>query len=153
MKRTVLFASIALLFLAGCSHKEDDKIYHSFADHIWYRWNILQFEVPVEKGDQPFNVVFFTYHTMDYPYDSLSFNMVMTAPSGEERIRECTIRIRDQKGQFTGTFLGDSCERKIILSREMVFTKEGFLRIELENLVPRPRTPGLCGVGIRLEKP
>lgn len=138
--------------LWGCSGERNDEVYHSFPDKTWHRFNLLQFEIPVEAGTKPVNVVFFARHDKSYPYDSLAFNMIMKTPSGEERVREFRLKVKDPEGNFLGTFQGDSCEIKLFLRKEMVVGQDGMLFIELENLVPRMRTTGLYGVGIRLEK-
>lgn len=75
--------------------------------------------------------------------------MIMNTPSGEERIKEYSFRIR-RDGSFTGKCTGDSCEAVISLKKEMFFSSGGILRIEIENLVPRLETKNLLGVGIRL---
>jgi gliding motility-associated lipoprotein GldH len=153
MKRALFQISLLMAFLAGCAPDKGYQAYHMFPDKTWHRFNILQFEIPVNKSDRPVNVVFFARHDREYPYDSLAFNMIMKMPSGEERTRECRIKIKDRSGKFIGTFTGDSCEMTFILKKELNIPENGMLMVELENLVPRMRTPGLYGVGIRLEKP
>ena len=153
MKKSIFALFLAVAAFAGCTKHERYQIYHPFTDHTWYRFNILQFEIPVGNETDPVNVVFFTRVGKDYPYDSLAFNMVMKTPAGEERVKEYRLRIRDREGKFTGDFRGDSCEMSMVLKKEIVLGKEGTLTVELENLVPRLRTTGLYGVGIRLEAP
>ncbi len=153
MKKSIFLLILAVTVIAGCKKNERYQIYHPFEDHTWYRFNILQFEIPVVNGTDPVNLVFFTRIGKDYPYDSLAFNMVMKTPAGEERVKEYRLRIRDREGKFTGSFSGDSCEMSMVLKKEIVLGKEGTLTVELENLVPRLRTTGLYGVGIRLEAP
>ncbi len=153
MKRCVTYAVLFMALVAGCARDEGFQVYHRFTDHIWYRFNILQFEIPVQKTEKPVNLVFFARHDREYPFDSLAFNLVMKVPGGGERIRECRIRVKDTRGNFLGTFQGDSCEMTCMLARDMLIPSDGVLTVELENLVPRMRTTGLYGVGIRLEKP
>jgi gliding motility-associated lipoprotein GldH len=153
MKRTLVYISLLLVFIAGCARDEGYQVYHTFPDKTWHRFNTLQFEIPVNKSHRPVNVVFFARHDREYPFDSLAFNMIMKMPSGEERTRECRIKIKDRSGKFIGTFSGDSCEMTFILKKELNIPEDGILTVELENLVPRMRTTGLYGVGIRLEKP
>lgn len=152
-----LHAILYLTLLAGlftaCSEDKGNQVYHPLPDRTWYRFNILRFELPVEMSNQPVNLEFYTYHDRNYAFDTLSFNMVLTAPDGAERIRECRIRMKDENGAYTGTFVGDSCEKTLILTRDMVISTDGLLVVELENLIPRVRTEGLRGIGIRLAKP
>ena len=154
MKRTLLILTMFTAVLFGCSSDRPMyELYRSFPDKTWHRFNILQFEIPVKSNPNPFNVIFFARHTRDYLYDSLAFNMIMKTPAGEEMIREVHVRVKNSQGAFIGTFAGDSCEITTYLKKDMIINKDGKLVIELENLIPRMENPGLCGVGIRLEKP
>jgi gliding motility-associated lipoprotein GldH len=153
MKHKFFFLLLFIAAITGCRSDNATRVYHRFPDRTWYRFNILQFEVPVKGNGEPVNVVFFASLGRDYPFDSLAFNMVMKTPSGEERIKECSIHVKDRSGKFLGTFTGDSCEMSLMLKKDLVPANDGILSVELENLVPRMRTVGLNGVGIRLEKP
>lgn len=144
---------LCVIAIAGCTSDNTTQVYHRFQDRTWYRFNILQFEVPVEAGGESVNVVFYASIGEDYPYDSLAFNMLMKTPDGEERIKEYSMHVKDRSGKFIRPFTGDSCEMTLMLKKEMVPAKTGMLTVEIENLVPRMRTTGLNGVGIRLEKP
>ena len=153
MKKRLFLLILSIASITGCKTDVEYRVYHRFPDRTWYRFNILQFEMPVERTETPVNVVFFASIGKDYPYDSLAFNMVMKTPDGEERVKECSMHVKDQAGKFLAPFSGDSCEMRFMLRKEIVFGKEGLMTIELENLLPRMRTTGLNGVGIGLEKP
>jgi hypothetical protein len=95
-------------------------------------------------------VFFFANHTRDYEFDNLAFNMIMTTPSGEERIKEYKFLLKDKTGGFTGTCYKDSCTASIALKKGLRLEKKGMLRIEIETLVPRLQINALLGVGVRL---
>jgi len=147
---TYIYALLILMmvFVNACSNRKKEY-YHSFRDHTWKRFDILNFQIPIEKTGVPFDFLFFAHPTKDFEFDNLNFNMVMTTPSGEERIREYNFPIKNFN-TFYGTCTGDSCEEVIPLKTGMVFTDKGILKIEIENLVPRLETRGLLGVGIRM---
>ena len=141
---------LALLILSACSKENDYVIYHRFPAHSWYRYNILQFEIPLELTEKPYDVYFFVNHTKQYAFDNLDFNMIMTTPAGEERIKEYHFPIRRKDGGIIGECTGDSCSVSIPLKKEIYFSGQGILKIEIENLVPRLEIKGILGVGIRL---
>jgi hypothetical protein len=107
--------------------------------------------VPIEKTEKPYDISFFASCSKDFEYEELDFNMVMTTPSGEERIKEYQLRVKDKSGKFLGEFSGDSCVLFVSLKNGLTISKKGILKIEIENLIPRMETPGLFGVGIRLK--
>lgn len=139
-----------LISFSGCRKETDYILYHSFENQSWYRFNKIQFEIPMERTDRSYDIFIFARHKTDYEFDNLDFNMVMTTPSGEERIREYHFAIKDRTGNFIGKCAKDTCEASIPLKKEIRFQKKGLLKIEIENLVPRLETKGVLGIGIRL---
>jgi gliding motility-associated lipoprotein GldH len=153
MTKIIITGLLLSGLLLSCTRSRSVEQYISFPDSTWYRFNKMNFELPVRPSGKAASIVFFTRCTRDFPYTTLDFNMVMDSPSGEERIKEDHLAIKDTDGNFKGTFQGDSCYMEIILVKSLQITEKGLLRIELENLVPRVKTPGLLGVGIRIDYP
>lgn len=153
MKRmNYLVFLLGLILLTGCRQENPDGFYYPFKNHSWQRFNILKFEIPVKPSDHPITVVFFARHNQDFPYQSLDFNMIMNTPSGEERIREFQLNIRNDDDKVISDCEKGICEASLALKKDLYINKEGILLIELENLIPRMETPGLLGVGIRIRK-
>jgi len=144
----ILF-SILLLSLFSCSENDDLISYHKFTDQVWPRYNILHFEIPVDVSENNYDVSMIIRHTKEYEFDYLDFNMLMTTPSGEERIKEYHINVKKRDGGFTGRCTIDSCEIITFLRKDLMLSK-GTLIIELENLVPRLEVKGLLSLSIRL---
>lgn len=142
----------ALILFSGCRQDDPDGVYYPFKEHSWQRFNILKFELPVKQSERPYKVVFFARYDQDFPYPSLDFNMVMNTPTGEERISEFQLKIKDADDHFLGTCDQGIYEGSVILNKELYLNKGGMLLIEVENLIPKMETPGLLGVGIRLQK-
>lgn len=137
--------------ITGCFGRRTQEVYYPFKDKIWYRFNNLSFELPVKKTGKSYDVVFYIRLTREFEYQTFEFNMVMNTPSGEERIREYHIDVKDRSGNFLGKAEGDSLTAQVFLRKEITFSKEGTLRIEIENLIPKMRTYGILGAGVRLE--
>jgi gliding motility-associated lipoprotein GldH len=149
--KKIVFSLGVLMILAvfGCSDNNDVIVYHKFNNQIWTRFDILSFKIPVNPSEKTYDVSLFVHHTAEFEFDYLDFNMIMTTPSGEERINEYKVPIKKKDGGFIGKFERNSCEVTIALKKEIKLTK-GFLSLEIENLVPRLQVKGLVGVGIRL---
>jgi gliding motility-associated lipoprotein GldH len=146
----VLLILLASMFSA-CKNDHDYVIYHKFNNQVWKRFNYLQFELPIETSKDNYDVSFFAHITKEYEYNNLDFNMIMTTPSGEERIKEYHIDIKKKEGTFLGSFVNDSCEYTIPLKKGLNLSK-GVLTLQLENLIPRLETTGILGVGVRLHR-
>jgi gliding motility-associated lipoprotein GldH len=137
----------------GCTRPGSGEIreYISFENNSWYRFRILSFNLPIEKPGKTYDIHFYAYYTQEFEFENLDFNMIMKTPSGEERIREYQVKIRNRDGSFTNECKSDSCEATVVLKSELSITRSGILRIELENLIPRMEINGLKGVGILLK--
>jgi len=148
----ILFAFLLMTgLITACTRPAPVEQYISFPDSTWYRFNKMNFELPVRPSETSADIILFARVTRDFPYGTLEFNMIMDNPSGEERIREGHLDVRGADGNFKGRFEGDSCYLETVLVRNFMVTEKGLIRIELENLVPRLKTPGLLGVGIRID--
>ena len=145
----ILFTSLLAFLGTGCIGVQKKELYHKFAGNVWGRFNLLSFEVPIEKADT-WDIYLFTRVTPAFQHETLDFNMVMNTPAGEERIREYQLAIKSKSGNFCIICSNDSCEGTILLKRAIMIAKPGILKIEIENLTPRISTEGVLGVGIRL---
>lgn len=151
MKKTPFSLLILIVFVVvGCSDNDVVVTYYKFKDQTWPRFNILHFEIPVHAPEKNYDVSLFIRHTSEYEFDDLYFNMIMITPSGEERTKEYQMDIKRKDGGFINKFSNDSCEVSVVLKKDLKLTR-GILDLEIENLVPRLKTKGLLGLGIRLQ--
>jgi hypothetical protein len=86
-----------------------------------------------------------------FPYDDLRFYVILTTPSGEERMREVTIPVRDN-GKMIGMPTGKIYENSIVLWKDISFTDKGKCKISIENLIPKIQTEGIDEIGVVVTK-
>jgi len=149
-KRYLLYGFLILLLFSGCKKSNEILSYHKFKDQTWSRFDKITFNIPIIDVDKQYDVYFFANHTKNYEFDNLRFNMIMTTPSGEERIKDYKFMLKNTTGGFVGECRGDSCTASIVLRKGMSIEKIGMLRIEIETLVPRLQIENILGIGIRL---
>ena len=149
-KKFVLCCLIILVLFSGCKKNNEITSYHKFNNKTWNRFDKIRFDIPVLDVDKRYDIYFFANHTKDYEFDNLNFNMIMTAPSGEERIKEYKFLLKNNTGGFISNCNQDSCTAYIALKKGLEIEKRGMLRIEIETLVPRLQINNLLGVGILL---
>jgi gliding motility-associated lipoprotein GldH len=145
-----IYGLFIVLIFTGCKKNNEIISYHKFNNRTWNRFEKIKFDIPVLNIDKNYDVYFFANHTKDYEFDNLHFNMIMTTPSGEERIKEYKFILKNKTGDFTGICNQDSCTESIVLKKGLQMEKQGMLRIEIETLVPRLQINNLLGVGVRL---
>ena len=146
----LFYGLLIMVLVTGCKKNDEFIQYHKFKSNIWNRFDKIKFDIPVLNTENRYDVIFFADLQKEYEFDNLEFNMIMTTPSGEERINEFRFLIKDKTGGFTGIHQGDSIISSIPLKKGLRIEKKGMLRIEIETLVPRMQITSLLGVGIRL---
>lgn len=151
MKRFHL-SLLVLFILVSCQKGVAYKEFHKFDNYVWHRFEKVKFNIPVDEAGMNADIVFTIRHITQYPYDNLPVNVILTAPSGEERILEKDIRLKNEKGDFTGSVAGDLWDSEEILWPGFQFNDTGNYTIEFENLIPKMGIPGLVDVGIYLKK-
>lgn len=112
----------------------------------------MKFELPVTESERSYDVIFELRCKKSVPFDELPFNMVLNTPSGEERIKEYQLQIRDKNGITMGKLSGDTCINRIFLKSKLYCSREGVLKVEIENLNPRKETEGVISACLILEK-
>lgn len=143
---------LILLSLPSCNrdHPTTQRIY--FPSGSWQRYSILKFGIPVVENEKSFDIIFELKCTKTFVYDELPLNMVLDTPSGEERIKEYQMQIRDKNGTLAGTLNGDTCTTRIFLKKNLYCPKKGVLKVEIENLNPRMETEGVFSASLVLIK-
>ena len=152
MKTNVKLVILLVISFLACTNNGRNEAYYRFPMQTWDRFNILNFDIPLEKREHPVTVTFFARYTRVFSHASLDFHVIMKTPNGEERIREYSMKIKNREGNFLHEFTGDSCEQSLVLNDELFISREGVLHVDVENLLPRLKTQGLVGVGIRVSK-
>jgi gliding motility-associated lipoprotein GldH len=141
---------VVLVISIACTSNRPKELYHVFPGGIWERYNILSFEIPVEEAGEPVDVILFGNFTEGFQYETLDFNMTMKTPSGEERIKEYQMKVKTKEGIFLGEKRDKNHYCEIALKRRLNTGKAGKMVIQIENLIPRLRTEGIEGIGVRL---
>jgi len=154
MKKHRLFGNVFILLFLGfaisCDRGPVYQNYLKMKNSIWDRFDQKFFEIPIEKPGKTYNITFFAKTTADFIYDGLPVYVILTSPSGEERMREVTIKIR-AKGSFTGVKTGELWEARTTLWESLGVADIGKCKISIENLIPKIQTQGIDGIGIVVE--
>jgi gliding motility-associated lipoprotein GldH len=144
------FLIMISLLMAGCGKESRVEVYQHFPDKTWDRFNKLKFELAVKEGKQNHDLILYAYLSKRYEYNTLEFNAIINSPSGEERINEYQLLVRSDSTGIINGCSTDSCPVNLALKRSLFISKPGTLVVELENLIPRLKTSGIYGIGIRL---
>ncbi len=150
MKRYLMLAC-TLVLLFSCQRGVIYKEFHKFDNYTWARFDKVTFSIPVENAGTTADIVFTIRHITQYPYKNLPVNIILTTPSGEERIIKKDIRLKDENEEFKGKVAGDLWDVEEVLWPAFYFTEAGTYTLEFENLIPKMGIPGLADIGIYLK--
>jgi len=152
MKKTLLLIVVFGVLAGGCSKTAPILQIHKFKDGEWERFDFLNFELPVEKAKVAYNISVELSFTENFPAESLYVNVVMTTPSGEERIKDYNLTVKDRDRNFLGTKTDGIYKLSIPIRKGIRFNETGVCKFEIENLMTKYVTPGIIDFGMKLEK-
>lgn len=152
MKNILKFTIIILALTLGfaCSDRKQFEQTHNFAGAIWHRFDILAFDLPIKNPSAEYSVHVVMRYTDDLENDRIPMHFIMTMPSGEERIWEQTIVVRNKDGNHVGTRKDGIYELVVPVRSRLQSTQEGFCHITAEQFIPKYDTQGIVSFGLRL---
>jgi len=135
----------------SCGSKETFKQYHRFDNITWDRFDILNFDVNVEKGQLLDFDLLLRHHTA-YPFDYLDINITFYTPSGATLSRDYHFNLKDKNGNWKASGAGDLWDIDLNIRKEMSFSKTGICKVRIENNMTKIKTPGIIEIGLKASK-
>jgi gliding motility-associated lipoprotein GldH len=135
----------------SCNNGPVFEKYLKMKDSVWDRFSMKIFEIPIEDVGKNYDISLIVRNTDKFEYDKLPVYVILTTPSGEERMREINIPIREN-GKMLGEPKEKSFEVKTILWKEILFSDKGNCKISIENIIPKIQTEGIDEIGIVVTK-
>lgn len=99
---------------------------HSFRDNTWYAKDSVAFEPEIKNTEKTYEIILKLRHTQHYECKNIIFSMSITAPDGKLLSYELfDMPLADNSGRWTGEWIGDIVDQKLILKRNYKFTQTG----------------------------
>jgi len=152
IRKTMLLLAVVGFLAAACDTNKPISQTHKFKNGVWERFEFLNFELPVENSKAPFDISVDLRFTSEFPAESLYINVVMTTPSGEERIKDYNLTLKDRDGNFLGTKTDGVYRLSVPIRKGIRFNEAGICKFEIENLMPKYVTSGIVEFGITVEE-
>ncbi len=152
MRHFISFVILLSVVFSGCSKRNVFKEFHEFDNYTWNRFDKVNFKIPVKKGGFNSEIILSVRYLEQFPYDEIPLQVILKTPSGEERIIERTVKIRDDKGKLKGDVAGSYWDLNEVLWSSFYFNQEGEYLIEIENIVPYIGIPAIVDLGLTVKK-
>ncbi|NCA85434.1 MAG: hypothetical protein EOM83_07645 [Clostridia bacterium] len=152
--KTRLLSVIALLLLStlfACRNDVELVQVRTFDDAVWQRFDYLHFNFQIEQPEGEYKVLALVRYTDAFQDEDLPINVVLALPSGEERIREYVLGLRDKNKKPLGTLREGVYEFTTSLHDGLTIGESGKMHVEIENLRSKAVTEGIVAFGIILE--
>lgn len=150
MKKQVLLLSVFIFVMLSCNRDASVSKSYTFENKVWDRFNILTFDFPVEENEH-YDILAVIRFNGDFPSDYLYINFVINGPSGEERIRDYRLYLKEKDGSMMGTTKEGVNERIITLREGIRFGSKGDVSYEIENLLPKRLLNGIESFGLMMK--
>ena len=151
MKRIGLFLLLSLLFVSCGSKKITDQ-QKSFQDKKWQRSQVLTYVFNITDTAARYDISTKVKYFDNFPFDKVQLTFSLDDPSGENRMSEHNLVIRNKEGRFLGKKKGDTLEMDFAIRNHYRFKTSGLVKITLTNRLPLLETEGLGAIGIVVKK-
>ena len=152
MKTSKLLLCILLLFalviaFSSCNRGPVYEKQLKMKNSIWDRFDQKLYEIPVEDAGKSYDITLVVHALEQFEYDKLPVYVILTTPSGEERMREITIPIREN-GKMIGVPAENIYEFRTVLWKNLTMAEKGKCKISIENMIPKIQVEGIDDIGI-----
>jgi gliding motility-associated lipoprotein GldH len=149
MKSPIIIFSLLFLLMVSCKDSRQHEDVHIFSETSWQRFDILSFDLPVKSTTDEYTVMAVIRHTKDFLPESIPMHFIMTMPSGEVRIWEQALNIRNRDGKSRGELKDGIYEVLIPIRTRLRFNEPGNCNITVEQIIPKYNTGGIVSFGLR----
>lgn len=121
--------------------------YKKFDNSSWNRFDILEFEFPVQKKDA-LDFYLVLQHHADFHSATIDINITIYTPDGEMRSRDYHFKLKDSNLNWKGDEMNDTLNIQLPIRKELLFNKGGICKVKIENKMSRVETQGISAVGL-----
>lgn len=139
-------------FLISCGSKKITEQQKSFADKKWQQFQNLTYTFNISDTSARYDISAGIKHFDNFPFDRVQLAFSLEDPSGEKRISEHDLVIRNKQGRFLGKKMGDTIKMDFAIRNQYHFKAPGTAKITLVNRLPYPMTDGIGGISIKVIK-
>jgi gliding motility-associated lipoprotein GldH len=148
MKKLLILFVIALLGSGACSPRKIYEKHQDIAGLRWNRFDVKTFEVEIKDVSVNYDFIIAIRHHTEVPFKYITVNFTLYTPSGESRIMDHKIMLRDQEGNLLGDGMGDLWDVEYTAWKGFKFTTPGICRVEVSSTMSQADLPGIMQVGL-----
>ena len=148
MKNAILLFLIAVILLSACGRT---KIYEKHLDNeriTWNRFDVKTFKVDIKDVSSKYDFYVAIRYITQVPYAFITIKSILYTPSGETRIMEHKIKLKDNDGALIGEGMGDLWDLVEPIREGFQFIEPGTCIVEISSTMSLADLPGIMQVGL-----
>jgi gliding motility-associated lipoprotein GldH len=152
MKKLIVFSLLSLMILSSC---DSSKIYekHIDIDRItWNRFDIKTYNIDIKDISAKYDFYVAIRYISEIPYKYITIKFILYTPSGETRIMDQKIMLKDKAGNLLGDGMGDLYDLNSLVRKDFQFTEPGICKVEVSSTMSQIELPGIMQVGLIVKK-
>jgi len=152
MKKLLLLLLFVLIGFSSCSPR---KIYEKHIDIeriTWNRFDVKTFQVDIKDISSSYDFYIAIRHHTEVPFKFITTKFTLYTPSGEVRMLDVEINLKDKEGKLLGDGMGDLWDVVRLAREDFVFTEPGICTIEVSSTMSQADLPGILQVGLIVKK-
>jgi gliding motility-associated lipoprotein GldH len=148
MRKAALLLCGICLILSSC---DKAKIYEKHLDNeriTWNRFDVKTFRVEIEDISVGYDFYVAIRHITAFPLAYITMQFIIYTPSGETRMLEKKIRLKDDKGDWLGDGMGDLWDFNQLFREDLRFNQPGTCIVEISSTMSQADLPGVMQIGL-----
>jgi gliding motility-associated lipoprotein GldH len=143
---------VVLLVLAGCNGNVVYSKYQTFAGNEWPSKEKAVFDLEITDTQCLNNISLMVRHADTYPFSNLIVFVTTSYPDGKVKTDTMELMLANQKGEWTGSGVGDIFDYKVPVKKNVRFPLAGKYKFEfVQGMRPDP-LPMIMDFGLEIEK-
>jgi len=143
----VILAVFLTVTAISCKQKPLFVEVSKMKNSTWDRFVLKNFSFPIQEEGKTYNISLELKTNADFAYDELPIYVILTSPSGEERMRDIIVKVKENN-QFIGQKKDNFWISSSTLWKEIILSEKGQCKISIENMLPRVETAGIEEISI-----
>lgn len=153
-----------LLTVSACDEQRVFEQNTDIKDYAWHKDSVVQFQVPIQNAEIPYNLYYNVRNALSYPAQNLYLQIEIADSTGKTIATDLNnIELFDrQTGKPFGNGLGDMFDHQVPVYKDFKFPVPGVYQVNIQHqmresssnlkIMENNRLPYIMSVGLRVEK-
>lgn len=150
IKRSILFAFVAVFLLSSCDKSVVFEENKKIEDTVWLSSKPIVFNFEIADTVSRNNFYINLRNGDDYPYMNLFVFVTTRFPNGKTSVDTMECFLADVRGKWLGSGLGDIYDNRFLYKSNVAFPIPGKYEVEIAQAMRQEELESIYDVGFRI---